>query len=424
MGKGWSSIMPVWLRDYTWEQTASTVYLALAVPVQGASFGKASVFCTEQYLKVNFPPFLFEAFLYAPIDDARSTAKIENGSVFFTLYKKETTMWESLIMGNDDKKKKQKIREDAVLKAQDSAKEEAEAKAAQKREHHKIALNATIKLEDAARQKIEEQKEAERKKATEDIEKWKEQNERQKKVPEKDQSCQEQKKMPEKHKQERSTTKSLNQGPSNRSTRGGSTENMFLDKLKEESVPAPRSTSSIQIKFTPRVFPMALRESRIPEEEEWLRKQAEARRMINANIAELEDLTEEEKNPDWLKDKGNKMFATGNYLAAVNAYNLAIRINNHFPTLYLNRAACHLRLRNLHKAIEDSSKALDLLTPPVPDNAKARVKAHVRRGTAFCELELYAEGLQDFVAALKIEPTNKTIEEDAEKIRRIIQGSA
>lgn len=38
----------------------------------------------------------------------------------------------------------------------------------------------------------------------------------------------------------------------------------------------------------------------------------------------------------------------------------------------------------------------------------------------------YAElilGLQDYMAALKIEPTNKTIEEDAEKIRQIIQGS-
>lgn len=37
-------------------------------------------------------------------------------------------------------------------------------------------------------------------------------------------------------------------------------------------------------------------------------------------------------------------------------------------------------------------KALDLLTPPVSDNASARVKAYVRRGTAFCQLELYAEG--------------------------------
>lgn len=37
-------------------------------------------------------------------------------------------------------------------------------------------------------------------------------------------------------------------------------------------------------------------------------------------------------------------------------------------------------------------KALELLTPPVPDNENARVKAHVRRGTAFCQLELYTEG--------------------------------
>lgn len=37
-------------------------------------------------------------------------------------------------------------------------------------------------------------------------------------------------------------------------------------------------------------------------------------------------------------------------------------------------------------------KALELLTPPVAVNANARMKAHVRRGTAFCQLELYVEG--------------------------------
>lgn len=49
-------------------------------------------------------------------------------------------------------------------------------------------------------------------------------------------------------------------------------------------------------------------------------------------------------------------FATGNYLSAVNAYNLAIRLNRKIPALYSNRAACHLKLRNFHKAIEDSSQ--------------------------------------------------------------------
>ncbi|KAJ3580740.1 hypothetical protein NHX12_031166, partial [Muraenolepis orangiensis] len=66
--------------------------------------------------------------------------------------------------------------------------------------------------------------------------------------------------------------------------------------------------------------------------------------------------------------------------------------------------------------------ALDLLTPPVPDNAPARARAHVRRGTAFCELELYTEGLQDYLAALKIDPQNKVLEEDANRIRQTIQG--
>lgn len=52
----------------------------------------------------------------------------------------------------------------------------------------------------------------------------------------------------------------------------------------------------------------------------------------------------------------SELFAKENYLAAINAYNLAIRLNNKIPLLYLNRAACHLKLKNLHKAIEDSSK--------------------------------------------------------------------
>lgn len=99
---------------------------------------------------------------------------------------------------------------------------------------------------------------------------------------------------------------------------------------------------------------------------------------MNIDIPELSDLKEEEKNPEWLKDKGNNLSATENYLAAINAYNLAIRLNNKMPLLYLNWAACHLKLKNLHKAIEDSSKALELLTPPVAENAIARVKAHIR----------------------------------------------
>lgn len=157
---------------------------------------------------------------------------------------------------------------------------------------------------------------------------------------------------------------------------------------------------------------------------QWLNKQAEARRAVNADVEELKDLKEEERSPDWLKDKGDKCFATGDYLGAVNAYNLAVRLNRKIPALYSNRAACHLKLKNLHKAIEDSSQALDLLIPPVAANAVARARAFVRRGSAFCQLQLYAEGLQDYQAALKIDPHNEALQADTQRIRDIIQGSA
>ncbi|XP_074012476.1 dynein axonemal assembly factor 4 isoform X1 [Numenius arquata] len=419
--------MPVWLREHCWRQTASAVYLSL--PVRGLRVTPANIFCTDQYLKVSIPPFLFEAILYAPIDDTNSTAKIGNGVIFFTLYKKEAAMWDSLTLGNADKEKLQYLRENAVLKAHEKAKEETEAKKVTKQEHKKYALEATMKLEEAERKRIEDLKEKERQKVTEELELWKKQQEdaeKQKRVQKEGELHEEVEQLKEKKKEKMNKTRIPNEGTSKtrlKPTKGHGSYSMFSENLKEEQLPAPRSAATIKITFTSRVFPTALRESCVAEEEEWLRKQAEARRTLSADLSELEDLKEEEKNPDWLKEKGNKMFATGNYLAAVNAYNLAVRLNNKLPLLYLNRAACHLKLRNLHKAIEDSSKALELLTPPVPDNENARVKAYVRRGTAFCQLELYTEGLQDYEAALKIDPENKTIEKDAEKIRHLIQGT-
>ncbi|XP_072726862.1 dynein axonemal assembly factor 4 isoform X1 [Ciconia boyciana] len=424
--------MPVWLREYSWRQTGSAVYLSL--PLRGVRVTPANIFCTDQYLKVSIPPFLFEAILYAPIDDTNSTAKIGNGKIFFTLYKKEMAMWDSLTLANANKEKLQHLRENAVLKAHEKAKEETEAKKVTKQEHKKYALEATMKLEEAERKRIEDLKEKERQKVTKELELWKKEQkdaEKQKRIQKEGELHQQVEQLKEKKKEEINKTRIPNEGTSKtrlKPTKGHGSYSMFSENLKEEQLPAPRSAATIKINFTSRVFPTALRESRIAEEEEvvylqWLHKQAEARRTVSADLSELEDLKEEEKNPDWLKDKGNKMFAMGNYLAAVNAYNLAVRLNNKLPLLYLNRAACHLKLRNLHKAIEDSSKALELLTPPVPDNENARVKAYVRRGTAFCQLELYTEGLQDYEAALKIDPKNKTVEKDAEKIRHLIQGT-
>ncbi|XP_032479946.1 dynein assembly factor 4, axonemal isoform X3 [Phocoena sinus] len=358
--------MPLQVSDYSWQQTRTAVFIS--VPLRGVSVRDADVFCTENYLKVNCPPFLFEVFLYAPIDDESSKAKIGNDTIVFTLHKKEAAMWETLSLSGVDKEMMQRIREKSILQAQKSAKEAMEAKASARREDQKYTLNVMMKIEEEERKRIEDMKENERIKATKELETWKEHQrkaEEHKIVQREEKLYQQEKQIEEERKKLKHKGLTRNSVSRNLATKGRNSEIIFFEKLKEDSIPAPRSVGNIKINFTPRVFPTALRESQVAAEEEWLHKQAEARRAMNTDIAELCDLKEEEKNPEWLKDKGNKLFATENYLAAINAYNLAIRLNNKIPLLYLNRAACHLKLKNLHKAIEDSSKAYRIMKLPL-----------------------------------------------------------
>uniref|UniRef100_A0A3Q4GQE0 Dynein axonemal assembly factor 4 n=1 Tax=Neolamprologus brichardi TaxID=32507 RepID=A0A3Q4GQE0_NEOBR len=326
--------MPLVVMDYVWTQTETTLYIN--VPLKGTKAGKVDIVCTDDYLKVHFPPYLFEAFLFEPVDDDRIAVRVANGCAVITLPKRTNKVWEHLMINN---KEKMEIRQRALLKYHEKLSSEL------------ILMNIFLLADQRSN----------------------------------------------------SNAKS---------------------KKAQHELPPPRLSGNIQVTFTPRIFPTALRESRLPEEEEWLRKQAETWRKVNVDVGELKNLKEEERNPYWLKDKGDKCFATGDFLGAVNAYSLAIRVMGKIPALHSNRAACHLKLRNFHKAIEDSSQALDLLTPPVPANAAARVRAFVRRGSAFCELQAYPEGLQDFLAALKIDPNNEALLVDTQRIRDIIQGSA
>lgn len=363
--------MPLAVKDFTWSETSSEV--GITVPLKGVKASKVDIFSTDQYLKVSFPPFLFEVALLHPVDDEKCSAKVGDGAVTFRLVKKEVGLWGKLSCNTDDKEAMKSRREHAIAEAQEKNQELEQKKAREKQEQNKAAVKEQMRLEEEMRARIQEEKDAERRQATEEIEDWK--------------------------------------------RKQGSQTSLESDLKPQE--PAPRQRGMIDVTFTPRVFPTPVRESRIPEEEAWLKKQAEARKI--EDIADS-DLRQEEKDPVWLKSKADNFFKAGNHLSAVNAYNLAIRLNPRLPSLHSNRSACHLKLGNYMKCIEDSSRALELLTPPVPANAQSRLKAHVRRGTAFCHLELYVEGLQDYEAALKIEPKNTSLKEDSERIRKVIQS--
>ncbi|XP_050461036.1 dynein axonemal assembly factor 4-like [Cataglyphis hispanica] len=184
--------------------------------------------------------------------------------------------------------------------------------------------------------------------------------------------------------------------------------NQIFDE-SENAVPLPRKSGTINITFSERVFPTPARESSFIEEQEWLSKQAEARRKTGFVV---EDLRPEEQDPQWLKDKGDDFFKAGNYLAAISAYTHGIKISNEMTALYVNRSAAHYALGNYYRCIDDCSKVLELMEPKCESNRVSRARCHARRGAALCKLSAPQHGIPELEAALKLDPNNDSIKHD------------
>uniref|UniRef100_A0A3P8S1M9 Dynein axonemal assembly factor 4 n=1 Tax=Amphiprion percula TaxID=161767 RepID=A0A3P8S1M9_AMPPE len=279
--------MPLLVSDYSWTQNDSTVYIN--VPLKGAKAVKVDIVSTDEYLKVNFPPYLFEAFLFEPVDEDRSSAKVGNGVALISLPKRINKQWDQLMMTTNDKDKKKEIRERALLRYQEKLSSESRQKAEKRQADKKYTLEMMMKLEKEERENIQKIKDAEREKTAAELAAWQ-----------------------LRQKQEAEEDAKLSQRGSPNQQRAGKQRQENKPSKKQADPPPPRVSRNIQITFTPRVFPTALRESRVAEEEEWLNKQAEARRAVNSELLEeLKDLKEEQKNPDWLKDKGDMFAASG-----------------------------------------------------------------------------------------------------------------
>lgn len=190
---------------------------------------------------------------------------------------------------------------------------------------------------------------------------------------------------------------------------------------KQKSSPPPvRKSGTIEVKFSKRNFITPKRESQDPAEQEWLRKQAEARKAIGFVP---DDLRAEERDPMYLKQKGDEFFRQNNFLAAISAYTTGIKIAGNCYELYLNRSAAQFAQGNYQRCAEDCSKALELLNPPVASNLKARIQALVRRGAALSKLGFLQQAYDEFVAAVKLDPTDEMVRNDAEMLRAKLEAA-
>ena len=61
----------------------------------------------------------------------------------------------------------------------------------------------------------------------------------------------------------------------------------------------------------------------------------------------------EDKDPVWLKDKGDHFFKRNDFYSALNAYSKALEIDKEFMMCRLNRATAWLKMRAFQNCIDD-----------------------------------------------------------------------
>lgn len=102
------------------------------------------------------------------------------------------------------------------------------------------------------------------------------------------------------------------------------------------------------MEFTEKKFPhLPARESQLKEPPYPKSKNLDKKKGENFFI-EADD-----KDPIWLKDKGDHFFKRSDYHAAINAYTKAIDADKEFLAGRLNRATCYIKIRAFNLCVDD-----------------------------------------------------------------------
>ena len=206
---------------------------------------------------------------------------------------------------------------------------------------------------------------------------------------------------------------------------------------RARSVPPPRAATRAEIGFTKlETDHMPARASREREIREWKRSQSSSDANAGRNGVERLDVTERE--PVFLKDKGDAFFKAGDYRSALEAYARAADAERAAPhpdgvliKILANRAACLLRAGHHDAAAEDCSEALAMLHAESTDEDKGavwppdkqramRFKLLVRRADARAGAGDAAAAAEDLASAAPLAPDDDArakIDADLEEAR-------
>lgn len=363
------------VKDFNWSQSEESIFIQ--VPLKNAAIS-ADVLTFENFIKIYANPFYFEAFLLHDIIEDESRCQITNDEVSFYLKKAEPIPWKFLQRDFSSKTEKIEVKKEILERIQEKSKEKLNIKLQQKDKIKRSEVENSVAKDAEVRDIIEKVQKLAIQQELSKLQKIQE-------IPKK-------------------VCPTVKVAP---------TAKLLLE------IPVVRNSGVIMIQFSQRNFMTPKRESQDPAEQEWLLKQAEARK---ATGFVAEDLRPEERVPMYLKKKGDEFFQQKNYLAAISAYTTGIKLASKCYELYLNRSAAHFVQKNYQRCAEDCSMALELLKPPVASNQKARTQSLARRGAALLKLGFIRQAYDEFIAAVKLDPFDEVLRHDAEMLRSKLES--
>lgn len=98
---------------------------------------------------------------------------------------------------------------------------------------------------------------------------------------------------------------------------------------------------------------------------------------------------------------GETRIQIGNYVGAIENFNIVIRFKPHLPEPYYFRGVAKHQLEDFRGAIQDYNEAIDI-KPYYPD-------AFMHRGLAYLELNDYAKAIADYNQAIELAPNDASI---------------
>ncbi|TPX34538.1 hypothetical protein SmJEL517_g02890 [Synchytrium microbalum] len=416
-------------KDFSWSQTDSVI--SISIPTRSKT---VDTYINSVYIKANYAPYFFELDLSNPIIPDQSTVTVADGQILFTLMKKQSNIWESLkyvFADADLVRERRRVAESEQLERVNQAKK---AKNEEK-------MTAARKLDEVQAWKEDlNQSDISSRTDSATLTSAKEVNGDDLDDAEAVQTTITSNSQPV------APTLSLDDVEIDESELDMEAIRAKVRKQLEASAPRapppPRKSASITVAFTDRKnLPTSV--AREKEDAKWQARIDEAVRKHeaitqSASRDKNDDAANiQERNPTYLREKGNTFYEGQSYEAAINAYSAALDLDDRDVLSLSNRSACYLQLSQFENCVNDCTRALDVLAfqaerlrvqglltktdEDVDDETRVRrVKLHVRRGTARLRMNVIKDAVVDYEVAAKLDYRNEDLRKDYEGLKALL----